>query len=125
MKNKEYKFRIWHKIEKKFFPSDGTDLRMDGKQIKLICEWDGIVQYPFENIIISQYLNIKDKNNKEIFDYDIVKVNDLYLVAGADLKFEYYSKKEEREVVGNIFTSPDELLNKTVRFNEIKRFLKV
>lgn len=76
MKNKEYKFKIWDKIGKAFFPSQGVDLRMDGKQMILTCQWDGILKFPYDNIIISQYLHIKDKNDNEIFEHDIVKVDE-------------------------------------------------
>ena len=94
--NNCYKFRAWDKINKKMYYIQGFIQRLN--TIRIWYEEDDMIynqSFHKDNIIIMQYIKIKDKNSKEIYEKDIVKatqpnsylgdMNDLY-------KIIYYEK---------------------------------
>lgn len=78
---------------------------------------------------VGQYTNLKDKNGKEIYEGDIVKINDeiiakviwdndylgYFLYANAENSIEYFENGEQPlydylgsiEVIGNIYDNPE------------------
>lgn len=103
---REIKFRAWHKEESYMTNS-----------LELIDFADGyIIAYGnLDKFELMQYTGIKDKNNKEIYEGDIVKalidgeyynqevdwIEDMELI-GWNLKVD-----REYEVIGNIYENPE------------------
>jgi uncharacterized phage protein (TIGR01671 family) len=106
MNNRIIKFRVWDEIGKNMYYPDG-DISLNNQ----IAGNYLIIKQPLqenigwlenEDIIISQFTGLLDKNGKEIYEGDIVK----------NIHFE-----EKYEVVYNINTASFELWDNNFRLN--------
>ncbi len=123
--NREIKFRAWDKINNKMCPIAGisftnkdTWLRINDKQI---------MGANFSEIEIMQYAGLKDKNDKEIYEGDIINIinnsvdeEDGYFIAKYDIETARYilsgnglvydfdnTYTNECEIIGNIYENPE------------------
>lgn len=129
------KFRVWCPTSKHF--STQPWLSCDGVMLKWEHTGDQqtLTDIRFDNYVIQQYTGLKDKNDKEIYEGDIVhylfdgasypkEAQDKYLTCvydsdfggfcfdDADSSYYWAEVRGYVEVVGNIFENP-ELLDKT------------
>jgi len=134
---REIKFRAWDKKRKVIVNPDKFYLDINYIYVN---NKDGSGYWIKEDdYVLMQYTGLKDKNNKEIYEGDIVKiiysmswmkipeiiVEQVKLVNGAFMPFYWLRKDEDYEidylvnlatveVVGNVFENP-ELLNRKVK----------
>ena len=115
MKNREIKFRVWHHSFSRFLTQDEWFLALDGKLLFTdftTDEWR-IVDSDYT---IQQYTGLKDKNDKEIYEGDIVKTEFGHMFSSNIHVVEYIKNRfvpddvcdtDGVEVIGNIFENLD------------------
>ncbi len=125
---KEIKFRVWDKICNRFFNIDynyPVTITNQGKIGVLVDDFnfEEFKKDELKNIIISEYTGLKDKNEKEIYEGDIVvwidnggnkRQNIVFFEQGAFRICNSYfeiSEYGELEVVGNIYENKELLGN--------------
>ena len=130
---REIKFRAWLKYGKEIVDVEEIDF-MNEVINYIDNDYENneqeIIGAYFENIELMQYTGLKDKNNKEIYEEDIVKLRDNHGIGVikysdewgafvveyikprplAVLGMNYY--EEDIEILGNIYENPEILKEK-------------
>ncbi len=131
---REIKFRAWDEENKRWYKDSDCVLEFDGfiTQINIVGEYDGDLFYSFDNkkgLILVQYIGLKDKNGKEIYESDIVKYRQRNLNNAFGGKGEPWEENirvvewfnngwtipqgfvKDIEVIGNKYSNPELLEN--------------
>ena len=127
MKQRIIKFRAWDKQAKQMLighnqygsgePDSGLRKTSAGAFTRL---WEALARFDEDDsFVLMQYTGLKDRNGKEIYEGDIVRWSESWLVSdsGEDEMFTRLVKwegqilfpgnLERKEVIGNIYENPD------------------
>lgn len=112
---RELKFRVWDKDAKRMLYQ--TDIEYYDDMIGF--RFDSDILANKEDIVIMQYTVLKDKNGKEAYEGDVVKLGDQYLVVKYRTEYACFELSvnddvykrifvlKDAEIVGNIYENPE------------------
>lgn len=107
------KFRVWDKQQHKFHTDKNWGISLDGANIIGFSShdsWSDDRGYKIaltENLVVLQYTGVNDKNNKEVYDGDILR-NELngnicFVRWATDMEYAGWSLARPGEPIGNLF----------------------
>ena len=118
---KDIKFRVWDNERNAMFNSKSVDIDFFEGKIEITSDtirYDEVYTDEIKDFELMQYVGCKDKNNKEIYEGDIVKTKEhigqiiyskgmFFIDVKGDFYLPIYNVSEFIEVIGNIYENPD------------------
>ena len=118
---KDIKFRVWDNERNAMFNSKSVDIDFFEGEIEITSDtirYDEVYTDEIKDFELMQYVGCKDKNNKEIYEGDIVKTKEhigqiiyskgmFFIDVKGDFYLPIYNVSEFMEVIGNIYENPD------------------
>ena len=118
---RDIKFRVWDNERNAMFNSKSVDIDFLEGKIEITSDtirYDEVYTDEIKDFELMQYVGCKDKNNKEIYEGDIVKTKEhigqiiyskgmFFIDVKGDFYLPIYNVSEFMEVIGNIYENPD------------------
>ena len=118
---KDIKFRVWDNERNAMFNSKSVDIDFFEGKIEITSDtirYDEVYTDEIKDFELMQYVGCKDKNNKEIYEGDIVKTKEhigqiiyskgmFFIDVKGDFYLPIYNVSEFMEVIGNIYENPE------------------
>ena len=118
---RDIKFRVWDNERNAMFNSKSVDIDFFEGKIEITSDtirYDEVYTDEIKDFELMQYVGCKDKNNKEIYEGDIVKTKEhigqiiyskgmFFIDVKEDFYLPIYNVSEFMEVIGNIYENPE------------------
>ena len=118
---RDIKFRVWDNERNAMLNSKSVDIDFFEGEIEITSDtirYDEVYTDEIKDFELMQYVGCKDKNNKEIYEGDIVKTKEhigqiiyskgmFFIDVKGDFYLPIYNVSEFMEVIGNIYENPD------------------
>ena len=118
---RDIKFRVWDNERNAMFNSKSVDIDFFEGKIEITSDtirYDEVYTDEIKDFELMQYVGCKDKNNKEIYEGDIVKTKEhigqiiyskgmFFIDVKGAFYLPIYNVSEFMEVIGNIYENPD------------------
>ena len=118
---RDIKFRVWDNERNAMFNSKSVDIDFFEGKIEITSDtirYDEVYTDEIKDFELMQYVGCKDKNNKEIYEGDIVKIKEyigqiiyskgvFFIDVKGDFYLPIYNVSEFMEVIGNIYENPE------------------
>ena len=118
---RDIKFRVWDNERNAMLNSKSVDIDFFEGKIEITSDtirYDEVYTDEIKDFELMQYVGCKDKNNKEIYEGDIVKTKEhigqiiyskgmFFIDVKGDFYLPIYNVSEFMEVIGNIYENPD------------------
>ena len=118
---RDIKFRVWDNERNAMLNSKSVDIDFFEGKIEITSDtirYDEVYTDEIKDFELMQYVGCKDKNNKEIYEGDIVKTKEhigqiiyskgmFFIDVKGDFYLPIYNVSEFMEVIGNIYENPE------------------
>ena len=123
---RDIKFRVWDNERNAMLNSKSVDIDFFEGKIEITSDtirYDEVYTDEIKDFELMQYVGCKDKNNKEIYEGDIVKTKEhigqiiyskgmFFIDVKGDFYLPIYNVSEFMEVIGNIYENSELLERK-------------